>query len=55
MAKVKVFCAACADDLEKQVNAWLEDHPDADIIVVTQSESQYAGELNLSYTILCRE
>jgi hypothetical protein len=60
--KAKIF-SYCTKDInplnELQLNSWLADHPDIDIVQILQSESMVALEesieRNLSITLLYRE
>jgi len=51
--QVKVFSCHTIQELEKQVNQWLTDNPEIEILQFTQSESGGGGmEWFVTFTIL---
>lgn len=44
MLQVRIFEGADAEDLEHEVNGWLKNHMEIEVLHVTQSESAVADE-----------
>lgn len=44
MLQVKIFEGPDADELEQQINSWLKDNSDIELVKVLQSESAVADE-----------
>lgn len=59
MLQVKIFEGAGADELQQDVNSWLEENMGIDVLHMTQSESAIADEDddlfgNVTLTIMYR-
>jgi len=54
--RLRIFNNSSAQDLEREVNDWLEINPDIQILLITQSESgKLAEDWGVTLTLLYRE
>ena len=55
MEKVKIFDSSSANFIENNINIWLRENPDNQIIRVLQSESKNRYNTNITVTIFYLE